>query len=206
MTTAPVPLDMFSADLLPGEKIEWTGQPNPKVILHAEDWTLIPFSLVWGGFAIFWFLGASGMWDIFTSHPDRPFQLFGVIWGTPFVLVGQYLIWGRFIYARWKKTRTFYALTNRRALILQNGIKGRTSTSAYFENLSVVEKQVRPDGIGIISFGGPVSGGFQWGKNNSPRPPTFDDIDQADFVYQTAIKLLDQSRKSTPATASRWPS
>jgi hypothetical protein len=204
--TTPVPLDMFSADVLPEERIEWTGQPNPKVILHAEDWTLIPFSLLWGGFAIFWLLGASGVWDIFaSSHPNHPFQYFGVIWGTPFVVVGQYLIWGRFVYARWKKRRTFYALTNRRALIIQSGIKGRTSSSAYFENLSIVEKRVRSDGIGIISFGGPVTGEWQWGRNNSPRPPTFDDIDQADFVHRTAIKLLDQARKPATSTASRWP-
>jgi hypothetical protein len=72
------------------------------------------------------------------------------------------MIWGRFVYARWKKRRTFYALTNRRALIVQNGIKGRTSSSAYFENLSVVEKRVRSDGIGIISFGGPVTGEWRW--------------------------------------------
>jgi hypothetical protein len=197
--TTPVPLDMFSADL-PGEKIEWTGQPNPKVIFHRDDWSMIPFSLLWGGFAIFWLLGASGIWDIWTNHPNRTFEYFGLIWGTPFVLVGQYLIWGRFIHAHWKKRRTFYALTNRRALIVQKGIKGRTSSSAYFENLSVVEKRVRSDGIGVISFGGPVTGEWRWGKGNPPRPPTFDE------VYQTVIRLLDQARKSAQSTASRWPS
>ncbi len=59
------------------------------------------------------------------------------VWGTrPFVLIGQYMIWGRFVYARWKKRRTFYALTNRRALIVVNGWRGRTTSSAYFDGLS----------------------------------------------------------------------
>src|SRR5262249_26298505 len=140
------------------------------------------------------------IWDISTTHPNRPFEYFGLIWGTPFVLAGQYLIWGRFVYARWKKRRMFYALTSRRALIVQNGMKGRTSSSAYFDNLSVVEKRVRPDGIGIISFGGPVTGEWRWGKNNPPRPPTFDDIDQADLVYQIAIKLLGMTGDRKPGT------
>src|SRR5947208_14608558 len=33
-----------------------------------------------------------------------------------------------------------------------------------------------------ISFGGPVSGEWRWGRNNPPRPPTFDDIDSAHSV------------------------
>ena len=204
--TTPVPFDVFSSELLPGERIDWTGQPNPKVIFHQEDWLAIPFSLMWGGFAIFWLLGASGIWDILTQHPNRTFQYFGLIWGTPFVLVGQYLIWGRFVYAHWKKRRTYYALTNRRALIVQHGIKGRTSSSAYFDNLSVVDKRVGSDGIGIISFGSPVTGEWQWGKGKPPRPPTFDDINDADSVYGVAIRLYDQARKAAPETPSRWPS
>lgn len=109
---------------------------------------------------------------IWRHRPSHTFQYFGLIWGTPFVLFGQYLIWGRFVYSRWKKRRTYYALTNRRALIVQNGLKGRTSSSAYFDNLSVIDKRVRSDGIGIISFGGPVRGEWQWGKGNPPRPCT----------------------------------
>jgi hypothetical protein len=203
MTTF-VPLDIFSLELLPGEKIEWTGQPNPAVVFHKEDWAAIPFSLLWGGFAIFWLLGASGIWDIWTHRPDRTFQWFGVIWGTPFVLVGQYFIWGRFLHARWKKKRTYYALTNRRALIVERGVGGRTATSAYFEKLSVVDKSVRDDGIGSISFGGPMTGEWRWGKGNPPRPPTFDDVDNADFVYQIAARLHGQTPLPASTTSFHW--
>jgi len=202
MTTF-VSLDLFSPELLPGEKIEWTGQPNRTVIFHKEDWGLIPFSLLWGGFAIFWLLAASGIADIFTSHPDRGFQWFGIIWGTPFVLIGQYIIWGRFLHARWKKQRTYYALTNRRALILERGIKGRSATSAFFEKLSMIDKSVRDDGIGSISFGGPVRGEWQWGKGNPPQSPTFDDVDNADSVYQLAARLQSQTPTSASATHFR---
>jgi hypothetical protein len=203
--TTPVAFDIFSSELLPGEKIEWSGRPNPAVIFHQEDWLVIPFSLLWGGFAIFWLLGAFGVWDIWTNRPTQTFQYFGVIWGTPFVLMGQYLIWGRFVYRRWKKQRTYYALTNRRALIVDSGLRGRASSSAYFENLPMIDKFVRPDGIGSINFGGPVKGEWQWGRGNPPRSPTFDDVNDVDSVYQIVVRLHDQSRKSAGATSSRWP-
>jgi len=205
-TTTPVPFDVFSSELSPGETVQWSGQPNTGVIFHNEDWVMIPFSLLWGGFAIFWLLGASGIGDFWTRHPDKNFEWFGVIWGTPFVLFGQYMIWGRFVYIYWKKHRTYYALTTKRALIVVNGIKGRTASSAYFETTAIIEKSVRRDGIGRISFGGPVSGEWRWGRNNPPRPPTFDDIDSADSVYQIAACLREQTQKPGAPTSSRWSS
>lgn len=205
MTTS-IPFNTFSSELLPGESIQWTGRPNPGVIFHKEDWGLIPFSLLWGGFAIFWLLGASGLGNFWTNRPDRTFQWFEFIWGTPFVLAAQYFIWGRFVYSRWKKQRTYYALTNRRALIVARSVKGRTASSAYFENLTVVDKWVRHDGIGSICFGGPVRGEWGWGRYNPPRPPTFDDIDDVESVYQTATQLYEQAQKSGALVSSRWPS
>jgi hypothetical protein len=204
--TTPVPFDVFSSELLPGETVQWTGRPNPAVMFHNDDWGMIPFSLFWGGFAIFWFLGASGIWDVWKNRPDRTFQWFGVIWGTPFFLIGQYLIWGRFIYRRWKKRRTYYALTNRRALIVESGVRSRTASSAYFDSMTMLDKWVRSDGVGTLSFGGPVTGEWRWGKNNPPRPPTFDDIDQVDAVYQIAARLHEQARKPGELASSRWPS
>jgi hypothetical protein len=196
------PLEMFSAELLPGEKVEWTGRPNLSVIFHPEDWLVIPFSLLWGGFAIFWLLGASGFWGMWSNRPDRTFQWFGVIWGTPFVLVGQYMIWGRFVYRRWQKERTYYALTSRRALIVRSGFNERSCSSAYFENLTLIDKRVRSDGIGDISFGGPVTGEWQWGKSKPPKPLTFDDLDGVNSVYQIAIRVHDHAHKSDAST--RW--
>ncbi|HSS99320.1 MAG TPA: hypothetical protein VLK33_19935 [Terriglobales bacterium] len=184
--------------------IEWTGRPNPAIIFHSEDWGFIPFSLLWGGFAIFWLVGASGIGDIWVNKPNQTFEYFGLIWGTPFVLVGQYMIWGRFVYEWWKKKRTYYALTNRRALIVVDGIRSKSSTSAYFEHLSLVDKQVRSDGNGRISFGGPVTGHFQWGKNNPPRPLTFDDVDDADSIFQIVARLHDKARSSPSVTSSQW--
>jgi hypothetical protein len=42
-------------ELVPGESFVWAGQPKTSVVFHKEDAILIPFSLLWGGFAIVWF-------------------------------------------------------------------------------------------------------------------------------------------------------
>jgi hypothetical protein len=120
--------------------------------------------------------------------------------------MGQYMIWGRFVYNYWKKQRTYYGLTTRRALIVANGVRGRMASSAYFENTTIIDKWVRHDGIGSISFGGAVSAEWRWGRNNLPRPPTFDDIDSVDSVYQIAARLREQTQKPGAPTSSRWSS
>lgn len=196
--TTPVPFDTFAEDLSEGESVQWTGRPNTSVIFHPEDAFMIPFSLMWGGFAIFWLLGASGIWSGWSSKPMHGVQLFGIIWGTPFVLIGQYLIWGRFVYAWWKKCRTYYVLTNRRALIVLYGLSGRSTTSAYLSNLQTIDKRVRGDGIGSIAFGGPVTAEWRSGRNNPPRPPTFEDVDDAESVYREVEKVRSRASALSP--------
>jgi hypothetical protein len=192
--TTPVPFDVFSPELLPGETIQWTGRPNPRVIFHREDALMIPFTLLWGGFAIFWTLSAAGGLFRSPNHSDGGFPWFALIWGTPFVLAGQYIIWGRFVYMRWKKRRTYYAITNRRALIVEDGLRNRTVRSAVFETLSIIDKRVRADGIGSIAFGGPVRAQWYFDNKNSPISPTFEDVNGADVVYQIAIGIQDQKK------------
>jgi hypothetical protein len=104
-------------------------------------------------------------------------------------LAGQYLIWGRFVHARWKKKHTYYALTDKRALVVTDRWRRRTVSGAFLNSLPVIDKRVRTDGIGTIGFGGQVAGEWQWGKNNPPRPLTFEDIDDVDSVYQLVLHL-----------------
>ena len=112
-------LAAIQPELTSGESVLWTGQPNQSKIFHKEDAFLVPFSLLWGGFAIFWEAGVAGLWP--SGPRSHETWIFGVIWGIPFVLIGQYFIWGRCLYAAWKKKRMHYAVTDRRVIVVQNG-------------------------------------------------------------------------------------
>ena len=72
--------------LLPGEHLLWSGRPDPKVIFGPVDALLIPFGLVFTGFAAAWMLIA-----ISIGH-NPEFALFGV----PILLFGFYYLFGRF--------------------------------------------------------------------------------------------------------------
>src|SRR5436190_4038120 len=80
---------------------------------------------------------------------------FGILWGIPFVLIRQYLLWGRFLHAAWKKRRTHYAVTNRRVIVVQNGSKRRMA-SAYLDTLPTLIKESGRGGIGILRFAQPA--------------------------------------------------
>jgi hypothetical protein len=101
---------------------------------------LVPFSIMWGGFALFWegSVLASG---------GPPFF---VLWGIPFVAVGLYFIFGRFIYKRRTKLRTAYGLTPDRAMVAVG------SSSFYDSPIKQVPTSVRRgrDGRHVsIAFG-----------------------------------------------------
>ena len=103
---------VFQPQLMIGESVLWVGRPLRRVIFHQFDWFAIPFSLLWGGFALFWEWGVSGAGS--GIHNSSTATGFMQLWGIPFVVMGQYIIWGRFVYDYWRKGRTHYALTNRR--------------------------------------------------------------------------------------------
>ena len=188
-------------ELTPGETIHWAGMPNPSVIFHIEDWAMIPFSLLWGGFTIFWEAEAAGSWSNkpAASHPWE----FGMLWGAAFVLIGQYLIWGRFVVDAWLKRHTYYAVTNRRILFLQDGFK-RKSRAVYLDALSEIQQE--GSATGRIWLG---PKGSMFGGRNQPRQslsavninaavPVLADIDDVDSVYHL-IRDLREKRLVTKA-------
>jgi hypothetical protein len=127
-----------------GETVLWTGRPDPRRLLSGKDIFLIPFSLLWGGFAIFWEASVLSFGGGVNGPP-----IFFVLWGIPFVLVGQYIIWGRFLVKRRYRKQTVYAVTNQRVLIL----RGRSLQSIFLSQLPPIVQSSRADGTGSLEFG-----------------------------------------------------
>jgi hypothetical protein len=106
------------------------------------DAFLIPFSMVWCGFAIFWETAA--------ARSDVPF--FVLIWGGLFVAIGVYVVVGRFLVRAISLRRTRYVVTDRR-LVVTNGLRGRRTESHYLDSLPPPMIRERDDRSGTLSFG-----------------------------------------------------
>lgn len=91
-----------------GEKLRWSGRPDPAVRFAPADLLMVPVSLMFCGFTV--------VWEFLAITNDAPW--FFALWGIPFMGVGLYFLFGRFIYKKRRKLKTVYALTDERAIIL----------------------------------------------------------------------------------------
>jgi hypothetical protein len=138
---------------------------------------MVPFSLMWGGFAVFW--------ELSVFRTGAPF--FFRLWGVPFVLVGLYITVGRFFVDSYQRSRTFYGLTAKRAIIV-SGLMGRQVKSLALSGISDISLSERSDNRGTITFGStnPFQSmwtGTAWPGTRNQMVPTFDLIENARQVY-----------------------
>lgn len=187
---------VLSPQLDAGERLIWCGQPRGGVRLRPQDLYLIPFSLVWGGFAIFW----EAMALHARSKTGGPVGVFFPLFGLPFVAIGLYLIFGRFFADARMRARTFYGVTNERIIIV-SGLFTQTTKSLQLRTLTDVSLTQRGDGSGTITFGpaalmaGFYSGGSGFASGGRYAPPAFDMIERAKDVYD----IIRAAQKPTPA-------
>lgn len=152
-----LPIDIGER-LLPDERLIWWGRPGQGLVLTPRDGILIPFSLFWGGFSIFWEATA------LQSKAPFPFALFGL----PFVAVGLFLIFGRFIVDAWLRGRIIYALSDRRVLIAREGPwpSFQSFNRDRFADVTLIEGTggrgtIRfSQATSVFGYGGRVSGGW----------------------------------------------
>lgn len=167
--------NQFRFELDADERILWAGQPRQGFMLHGYDLFQIPFSLLWGGFAIFWFVTA--------LLADAPF--FFALFGLPFVLIGLYLIAGRFVHDAWTRRHTYYAITDRRVLI-RRGSQNASLSSFNLAALSETAFQEHRNGRGTILFNNTMMpAGRVYSFNQSSRyMPCFDQVENGRQVHQ----------------------
>jgi hypothetical protein len=129
--------------LAAGEQVLWTGRPDASKRLTKTDLVAVPFSVAWGGFAIFWEVSV-----IVSGAP-----IFFWLWGVPFVAIGLYLIFGRFVYRSWLRRRTLYAITDRRVVKLVRRRSGDSVEALFLDAIPAVNRELRRDGGGTVLFG-----------------------------------------------------
>lgn len=141
-------------ELLPGERLIWAGQPRIPFLV----WSALPvslFGLLFGGFALFWITGAysvtrSGAADL--GHGFGIVAFLFPLFGLPFLLVGLGLVASPYL-AKIRLKKTFYGLTDQRALLLlPSGLNGMESRNYALAGLDQVIRTERSDGSGDLVF------------------------------------------------------
>jgi hypothetical protein len=169
-----------------GDPLLWSGRPPRGIMLRAADILLIPFSLLWGGFAIFWETGV-----IATGAP-----WFFALWGIPFVLIGLYMIVGRFWVDARVRNGTRYGLTSERVLIICDW-PARTVTSIGLETMTAVTLTESSSGGGTIVFGPRgwyMGAGSNWFFRMTPSP-RFELSEDARTVYDLIRNAQREARE-----------
>ncbi len=169
----------IARELESGERLLWSGVPPEGFLLRRTDALMIPFSLMWGGFAFFW--------EATALRHKAP--IFFKLWGIPFVLFGLYMIFGRFFVDAKQRSRTAYGVTDRRVILIY-GVFSKGLKSLPLKSLTEISLSEKSDGTGTVIFG---PGQQPWGRWQGSRwfptdgyeSPCFESIPRAKEVYFT---------------------
>ena len=181
----PRAAENIQPDLLADEKMYWAGRPNPRVIFHSEDLQIVPFSTIWTAFIVFC------EWQ--SRHQEHGgSEMFSSLWGIPFLLFGNYMLWGRFIRDAWLKRWTYYAITNRRVI----GKQRHKFLCAFLNEIAQMELEDPGSSTGTIWFGPrlPVIGHRgskkqNWSRFSMNEMLVFADIEDARGIYRLTAEL-----------------
>ena len=165
-----------------GEQLLWSAQPKKGIVFRSSDAFLIPFSLLWFGGVLVWFITG------FTNHVPFTFVIFGI----PFVLVGLMMVFGRFIFDAKNRDNTYYGLTEDR-IIIKSGVFNKKVKSINLKTLSDVEYTEKSDGSGTISIG-PKHPNAMWSSGMNWWPgvkanPQLEFIPNVSKVYRKIVEL-----------------
>ena len=118
-----------------GEPVRWEGRPAPRCFVF-RNWRHSLFGLL--------LLLLSTWWQAVGYQLGRLYGWPWLVWlPLPFVLLGFYLSIGHLLLARYEWERVFYAVTDRRVLVLRGLFRRRCESLALSE---VTYFQVKPHG------------------------------------------------------------
>jgi hypothetical protein len=183
----PIASGLITRELTPNERLLWAGRPQQGVLFRGADIFLVPLSLLWCGFAIFW--------ESSVISTGAPF--FFKLWGIPFVLVGLYVVIGRFFVDAKQRAKTFYGLTDNRVIIV-SGLFQKKIKSLNLQTISDVSLSEKANKKGTVTFGPTLP--FYWAFAGSSWPgagqqavPCFETIENARTVYD----LISNAQKTS---------
>jgi hypothetical protein len=189
--------ELIEREILKDEKVLWYGQPDRNIMFHAADLFLIPFAVFWCGFMAFW---EYKLWTLLAEGEIVPVIVF-MVFGIPFILIGLYMLFGRFFWDRYRKARTHYYVTDKRVIVIKD-VFNRTICAQFLSNLPCINKIKRKDGSGTLRFGNTPLGYVsysndlmdQWPVNAGQDVPVFHDLNDVDIVYDIVNRVREGKR------------
>ena len=116
------------------ETLLWQGRPSARVFIEAsfKNISMTLFGIMWTSFACFIF------WEIWKEEGIPALLV------VPFIGVGLFLVSGRHFWDAYKRGKTRYALTNRRALVATSFLQ-RSVKSFLIQKDAVIEVRPGPE-------------------------------------------------------------
>lgn len=136
-------------ELLPGERLLWSGRPDPRRL-----WSVFAiwlFAVPWTTFALFWEAMATLPWFAGKGMPDALRLGFGVVFplfGLPFIAIGVVML-AMPLRALARARVTAYGLTERRLFSVTAGTS-RSATSVLIDQMGPIEVRAGRDGCGTL--------------------------------------------------------
>ena len=133
------PCEQIKQFLSSGEQVVWQGRPGKGRLFERIDYFLVPFAILWAAVPTTMFVTMliKGITDIFALPVS-----------FMFLLIGFYLVFGRFLIKKRILNNTCYAITNRRIILVEN----KKITFLDRGNLPQYSLDILKDGYGNINF------------------------------------------------------
>ena len=129
-------------------------------------------------------------WRFLSGRFLKTPPLFFRFWGIPFILVGAYMVAGRFVWDARRRAKTYYGVTDRHILIVY-GVDSKKTTTLALKSLPGLTLDERYNGDGDVVFdtkdASHVATGGIVGRGQTV-PAMFELIPQAREVYNIIRK------------------
>lgn len=137
--------DLFQPHLEADERLVWTGQPKQGVVFTGMDVIALPFGIIW--------LLLSLVFEAMAIFGDTDeISWVFVCIGLPFVYIGMQMAFIRFFMDKNRRAKTFYAVTDKRAIVLEAYTPPRIFTYSQSDLFDL--RINRRNGNADVLFGG----------------------------------------------------
>jgi hypothetical protein len=169
-----------------GEVLLWEGSPSPRVHLTFDLRMIITsvFGLIFTGVSI------AMLW----MHIEEG-RLPGVLFSIPFLAAGLFFFGGRHLWDAYRRSRTRYALTDRRALIARSRPERSIRTYPILEDAPL---EIRPGPLATIIFAAEVRRAPKGHLRQIEQG--FELIPEGDHVFRL-LQQIRRARTSDPEAA-----